>query len=64
MTGVHVIKRFSGRLGEITLERWEEDGTIQYKVNHSNSIIGAHEWFKDYQRGQAVAYYQFLCAKY
>lgn len=56
-----VIKKYPAKLGNVTVERFVENGEIEFRVKHSNENIGTY-WSKSKQK--AIAHAQFLAGKY
>lgn len=59
---IEIMKTYTSRYGDITLERYIEGGKIEYHVRHSNKDIPGNYWTEN--KSEAVRYYQFLCYKY
>lgn len=60
---VKEIRRYHGKMGEITVTMYDEGEGIQYHVKH-HGMNTANEWFCDWQKANAIAYAQFLAGKY
>lgn len=57
------IRRYRGKLGEITVTEYSEGGSTEYRVMH-HGITECRQWFADWQKSEAIAYAQFLASKY
>lgn len=58
---VTIIRQYEGKLGQVTVARYEESGNTEYRVAHTLSSI-APSWFLD--KRDAVIHAQFLAGKY
>ena len=56
-----LIRKYEGKLGEVTVHRYDEGGKTEYRVAHSHSSI-APSWFLE--KRDAVIHAQFLAGKY
>ena len=56
-----IIKSYQAKLGTVELERWSENGKIEYHVKHSHPSI-QNTWHDD--KREAILRYQFLSGKY
>lgn len=58
------IRKYIGKLGEVTVTEYTEDGKVEYHVVHHGLNGCGCGWFKDWQKADAIAYAQFLAGKY
>lgn len=57
------IRKYTGKLGEVTVTEYTENGKVEYHVVHHGIPYGK-EWFNRWQKANAIAYAQFLAGKY
>lgn len=56
-----IIRQYEGKLGQVTVTRYEEGGNTEYRVAHTLEAISP-SWFLD--KRDAVVHAQFLAGKY
>lgn len=50
-------------MGDVTITQYDENGRTEFHVvHHGLPVVG--EWFKDWQKSNAIQYAQFLAGKY
>lgn len=59
----NIVKTYQGKLGTVTITKYEDGAEINYCVRHTHPAISA-SWYNAKQWTNAVLHAQFLAGKY